>query len=251
MAEDGDAATITWVGHATVLVEMAGTRALTDPLLGARLGPLVRVPGPVGAATYRGVDVVLLSHLHADHADPRSLRRIGRDVEVVAPPGSRGWLRRRGMSKVRELRPGRVTAIGPLKVTAVPAEHDDRRHRFGPRAPAIGYVLEATRAVYFAGDTALFPEMAQIGPPPDLALLPVGGWGPTLGPGHLDPHTAAEAARLIHPRLAIPIHWGTLALPWRSRRRSDAGAAFAASAATLAPDVEVRVLRPGERTRLE
>jgi L-ascorbate metabolism protein UlaG (beta-lactamase superfamily) len=243
-------ATVTWLGHATVLLEIEGTRALTDPLLGRFLGPLVRVGAPVEERAGRAIDVVLLSHLHADHADPRSLRRIGGDVQVVAPKGARRWLRRRGIANVRELSPHETVTIGPLTIAAVPADHADRRHRFGPRAPAVGYVLRGSRTIYFAGDTALFPEMAEIPRSLDLALLPVGGWGPSLGPGHLDPETAAEAARLIRPRVAIPIHWGTLSLPWRTHDVVDAGSAFAARTALVAPDVEVRVLRPGESTTL-
>jgi L-ascorbate metabolism protein UlaG (beta-lactamase superfamily) len=88
----------------------------------------------------------------------------------------------------------------------------------------------------------------------DLALLPVGGWGPTLGPGHMDPQRGAEALRLLNPRIAVPIHWGTLSLPWRARkaRRTDLrGHDFAKAAAKLAPEVEVRVLRPGHELVLD
>jgi len=87
----------------------------------------------------------------------------------------------------------------------------------------------------------------------DAALIPIAGWGPRLGPGHLDPARAADALSLLEPRLAIPIHWGTYApLHWRfsgHEHAPDAPAAeFAEAAARVAPDVEVRILRPGERT---
>ena len=68
----------------------------------------------------------------------------------------------------------------------------------------------AAGAVYFPGDTDLFPEMGSLAPV-DAALLPIWGWGPTLGPGHLDPDGAVRATQLIEPRLVIPIHWGTYA----------------------------------------
>ena len=113
-------------------------------------------------------------------------------------------------------------------------------------------MLEAGARVYFAGDTDLFAGMSEIGPV-DLALLPVAGWGPELGSGgHLDPESAARAAALIRPKVAVPIHWGTL-YP-RGRRLGDwftePARRFAAHAAELAPDVEVRVLTPGESLAL-
>jgi len=108
----------------------------------------------------------------------------------------------------------------------------------------------AGRRVYFAGDTDLFTEMAALARPRlDLALLPVWGWGPTLGSGHLDPVRAADAAALIHPRAVLPIHWGTL-YPvamhrFRPRPLIDPPHAFAAAVARVAPDVRVEVLAPG------
>jgi hypothetical protein len=84
-----------------------------------------------------------------------------------------------------------------------------RRGLVGPLLPALGYRIAGSRAVYFAGDTDLFPEMAELAGTIELALLPVWGWGPNLGRGHLDPRRAAEAAAIIRPRIAVPIHWGT------------------------------------------
>jgi len=244
-------AEIAWLGHATALIEIDGVRLLTDPVIRGRCGPLLRLVAPVDPADTSDIDAVLLSHLHSDHADLPSLRQLGRDKLVVAPRGAGQWLARRGFSNVRELGGDARTAIGALTVNAVPAEHDGRRKPLGPTAEAIGFVARGSRSVYFAGDTDLFPEMGDALPAIDVALLPVGGWGGGLGPGHLDPERAAEAARAIGPRVAIPIHWGTLGLPGSSRRalpHGDAGRLFAEHAAKLAPDVEVRVLAPGERT---
>jgi L-ascorbate metabolism protein UlaG (beta-lactamase superfamily) len=104
--------------------------------------------------------------------------------------------------------------------------------------------------VYFAGDTDLFPAMADLGKI-DVALLPVAGWGPRLPAGHLDPARAVQALELIDPRIAIPIHWGTYA-PWRPPRRADTNAmTFAEIAATVTPTVDVRVLRPGQSCPLD
>ena len=241
---------LTWVGHATALIELDGTRLLTDPLLRSRLGPLVRVARAAGIA--QRIDVVCLSHLHMDHADAVSLRRVAAAALVVAPRGSAGWLRNRGVVNVRELSPGEETRCGELRIIATPAVHDARRGPFGVHAAPVGYVVAGSQSVYFAGDTDVFAGMADLAGSIDLALLPVAGWGPTLGPGHLDPERAAAAAALISPRLAIPIHWGTYALAgWAARRVQDAPARrFAALVARHAPRVEVRVLAPGERTEL-
>jgi L-ascorbate metabolism protein UlaG (beta-lactamase superfamily) len=115
-------------------------------------------------------------------------------------------------------------------------------------------VVGRDRQVYFAGDTELFDGMNELGDALDAALLPVAGWGPTLGRGHLGPREAAVALTRLRPRRAVPIHWGTLR-PFGLRFRHDrAGAepasAFARHAAELAPSVDVRVLAPGEALEL-
>ena len=102
--------------------------------------------------------------------------------------------------------------------------------------------------VYFAGDTDLFDGMAEIGARGvDVALLPIWGWGPRLPPGHLDPQRAAQATRLLAPRVVIPIHWGTYLRAGMRRGDLEAPArAFAEAVARTAPSCEVVVLRPGE-----
>ncbi len=244
---------LTWHGHATALIEIDGVRLLTDPVMRDRVGPLVRVGPPLPADAGRDIDAVLLSHLHADHADRRSLRMLDPHTPVIAPVGAAAWLRGQGLDDVRELEPGAMTTVGGLTVTATPARHDGRRWPYGRRADSIGLVAAGSLSLYFAGDTDLFDEMSAMAGAIDLALLPVSGWGPTLGPGHLDPERAALAAAMIAPRVAVPIHWGTLALPSAVLRPSDAQAPareFAARAALRAPQVEVRILQPGEHTIL-
>jgi L-ascorbate metabolism protein UlaG (beta-lactamase superfamily) len=242
---------ITWLGHATVLIEIDGFRVITDPVLRDRVGPLVRIgprPRPPGA-----VDCVLLSHLHADHTDLPSLRALSRSGPVLAPRPAQAWLNAKGVRRVRELVPGDVVSAGGLRISATVARHDSRRHPFGPRAEPIGYVIRGSSSVYFAGDTDLFLDMAQLRGSVDVALLPVWGWGPGVGAGHLDPHSAAAAVALIAPAVAIPIHWGTFALPRPVRRLADPSRPardFEALTAQYSPSTEVRVLHPGQRTTL-
>ena len=244
---------MTWLGHATVLLELDGVRLLTDPVLRNRIGPLVRIQssGPIDALG--PVDCVLLSHLHADHADLPSLRRVAGLVPLLAPHPAGKWLAHHGLRGVQELRPGSEASIAGLTVTATEATHDRRRRPLGPAADPIGYVVRGSRSIYFAGDTDLFKAMAELRGSITVALLPVWGWGARLGPGHLDPQRAATAASLIDPAVAIPIHWGTFALGRPARRPADPqrpAREFTRFMQEFAPAVEVRVLAPGERTEL-
>ncbi|HEY5815880.1 MAG TPA: MBL fold metallo-hydrolase, partial [Solirubrobacterales bacterium] len=114
---------VTWVGHATVLAELDGARLITDPVLRARVGPLRRHGPPPAPGATKGLDAVLISHLHHDHADLPSLRRIDREVPVLAAPGSAGLLERQGFAAVSELAPGESSRVGEVVVTAVEARH--------------------------------------------------------------------------------------------------------------------------------
>jgi L-ascorbate metabolism protein UlaG (beta-lactamase superfamily) len=246
---------IVFLGHATVLIELDGVVLLADPLLRGRVLHLRRQVAPVDRALVANPSAVLISHLHQDHLDLPSLRHLGVDTPMVVPAGAGAWLGERGFTRVSELSIGEQTSVEALAVTAVEARHDGGRRPGGPQAQAMGYLVRGSKSVYFAGDTELFDGMSRLADPPpklDVALLPVGGWGPTLGPGHLDPLDAARALLLLSPRVAIPIHWGTL-LPMGFSRRfrarlGDPPRQFAEHAASLAPAVDVRILEPGQET---
>jgi L-ascorbate metabolism protein UlaG (beta-lactamase superfamily) len=216
---------------------------------GLHLRRLRPVPDPHLA---QAVDAILISHLHPDHLDRASLQLIPDRAQVIGPPRTRRAVRDSGRDVV-EVRAGESTAVDPLRVRAVPAAHNARRHPLARVGGALGFVVEGTRSLYFAGDTEVFDEMSQVGPV-DVALLPVWGWGPRAGSGHLDPERAMEALRLIRPRLCVPIHWGTL-VPLHLRRRkprwlSEPPHELRRLAARELPDVEVRVLEPLERLTL-
>lgn len=228
---------------------------LTDPVLRPRIGPLIR-HGPLPAPHLTaGIDAVLISHLHHDHADIGSLRRLGPEVPLLVPRGSRGFFERHGFRDLTELESGQSSPVGALTVTAVEADHDGGRRRGADDdVQPLGFLLGGSRSVYFAGDTDLFDGMSDLAPALDLALLPVWGWGPTLGTGHLDPEGAARAAALLSPRLAVPIHWGTLyplgLARLRPGRLRQPAREFAACAREIAPQVATRVLSPGESVPL-
>ena len=233
-----------FLGHSTVLVELDGVRVLTDPVTRSRVGPLRRVEPAVSHSRLHDIDAVLISHLHWDHLDVPSLKSLGRDTRIYLPAGAGTWLRGIGFSDVHEMAVGDTMEIGSLRVAGVPAVHSGFRPPLGPTATAMGFVIDGSRSIYFAGDTELFDGMGELPGPIDVALLPVWGWGPTLGRGlHLDPVRAAMSLRLIRPRAAVPIHWGTY---WPhamghvyADRLVDPPAAFAEYAAELAPDVRM------------
>lgn len=234
---------------------MDGVRILTDPVLRNRVGHIRRHGNAVNPLNTEQVDAVLISHMHLDHLDIPSLRLLGYDVRLIVPRGSAGLLRRQGFTHVEELRAGDLADIGALSVVATVAHHEGARYPFGPEADCLGFLVQGDSNVYFAGDTDLFPEMATLAASRlDLALLPVWGWGPRLGEGHLTPRRAAESLQLLHPRAAIPIHWGTFApmgLGWmRPRFLTAPPRDFAVHASRLAPDVDVRVVAPGNLVQL-
>ena len=236
-----------------MLIELGGVRLLTDPVLRPGFAHVKRHAAPPAADVTERVDAVLLSHLHADHLDLPSLRAFARDVRLIVPRGTRSFLRRNGFARVHELAAGESLDVDGLEVVATPAVHDDRRLPLPwVRAEPIGFVVRGPRSVYFAGDTDLFQGMDGLEPGLDLALLPVWGWGPRLGPGHLDPERAARAAQLLRPRMAVPIHWGTFYPRGRSMgdRLTAPPREFADRVAELAPAVIVRVLEPGESLEL-
>lgn len=247
---------VSFLGHSTVAIEDSGLRLLTDPLLRGRIGHLRRHGVPVTEASWAKLDGVLLSHLHHDHFDRRSLQLLSRATPIVVPRGGGALVRELGFSKVEEVVAGDRVSFGALSVLVVHAEHEGGR---GPRsahqAQPVGYVIEGQKRIYFAGDTDIFAAMAELSEPPlDLALIPIWGWGPTLGPGHLDPRAAAEALALLAPRVAVPIHWGTL-YPFalerlRPRALSDPPHLFSRYASELVPQCEVRILEPGAATEL-
>jgi L-ascorbate metabolism protein UlaG (beta-lactamase superfamily) len=245
---------ITLVGHATVLIELGRVRLLTDPVLRSRLGHLRRHGAAADPAVGERLDAVLLSHLHLDHLDLPSLRSLDPEIRLLVPRGAGGFLRQAGFANADELVAGDVVDVNGVAVAATRAVHAGQRRPLGPVADAIGFAVRGERSVYFAGDTDLFPEMAELAPGLDLALLPVWGWGPTLGGGHLDPEAAARAAALLRPRIAVPIHWGTLyprgLARWKPGPLRDPPRRFAAQVAEVAPGVEVRVLDPGESLEL-
>ena len=264
---------VTWLGHASVVLDLDGVRLVTDPLLRRHAGLLRRRGDQPDADVWRSTDAVLLSHLHHDHAELGSLRLLG-DVPVLTAPSSARWLTERGLRGVglRNTDWFRVDARGPgelvrdrlgsepvpvgggVRVRLCPAVHGHRPMPHRPNAANGHLVRGASACVWVAGDTSVYPGMLRLpdlaGAPVDVALVPVGGWGPRLSEGHMGPLTAARACAFVGARFAVPVHWGTLHAPASTRLppgwMDRAGDAFAAALAREAPDCLPIVLRPGE-----
>ncbi|MGF0116417.1 MBL fold metallo-hydrolase [Promicromonospora sp. Marseille-Q5078] len=290
-AAEGASVRVTWLGHSTVVLDLAGpdgrtTRLVTDPLLRRHAGVLRRRGGRPEEVAWRGADAALLSHLHHDHAELGSLRLLG-DVPVLTAGANARWLRGKGLRGVGLEPPaaapghdgagahgvahgvaqGRADGgsdaawhgVAGVRVRLTTAVHGDRPMPHRPNAatghlvrlPAAGSGRGAT--VWAVGDTEHYPGIGRVrelaGGRVDVALVPVSGWGPRLSGGHLGPMGAAEVCAEVRPRVAIPVHWGTLHVPGgRNLPRGwmdHAGAAFAAAARRVAPGVRVVVLEPG------
>ena len=242
---------ITYVGHATVQLEAGGTRLLTDPALRPRMTRLRRI---VPAPAIEGLDhpdAVLISHAHFDHLDVPSLRML-RACPVLAPRGCGRLLQSAGLKEVSEVRPGESVRLGTVEVTATRMDHDGRRHPFSRARESLAYLIDGPGRTLFAGDTGLFDGMRELADGLEVALLPIWGWGPRLGRGHMGPAEAADAAALLEPRVAVPIHWGTYAsgnADWLDDPEKPAHL-FKQEAASRAPGVEVRIVQPGGTTEV-
>ncbi len=250
---------ITYVGHATLLIEVGGVRFLTDPNFDRKLGkflPRVSAPG-VALEALPPLDAILLTHAHADHLSFDSLDRLPHNVPLLAPVPVARWLAARGYAHAEALAPGRVRDVGGVKVYAAAATH--RGARYGVdrwRGAANMYLLDAAAggSVFFAGDTALMPDshamvderVTRSGRRLDVALLPIGhapAWKFNFRRGHLTSADALELFARLDARHFIPYHWGTFRHVTSGAH--DAIRRLRAQVGGHARGADVRIVEPG------
>src|ERR1700712_2259331 len=186
---------LTWLGHATVVLDLGGTRIISDPLLRATNGPLRRrgpVPPP---GQWTGAQARLVSPLPHAHVELASLRMLPA-LPILASTRNAAWLRRRKLSGVSLTDEWYDVGTEGVQVRLVRADHHSRPMPHRPDDANGHLVRTPTTRIWVAGDTGAYPEMAELpdlaGGPIDLAVVPVGGWGPRLSGGHLDSDSAAE-----------------------------------------------------------
>ena len=214
---------VTYIGHATLLLELDGVRILTDPNFEPKLGrllPRVSEPG-IELADLPKLDALLLTHAHADHLSFDSLERLPRDIPLIAPPAVAKWLRRLGFDSARALGPGESMRIDRVELHAAAATHKGNRYGFDRwRAAANMYLLDGSTSTFFAGDTALVDDTHHLvehtlwnrGRELDLALLPIGyapWWKPGFRKGHLTHEDALDLFERLRASVLVPYHWGT------------------------------------------
>ena len=213
---------LTWLGHSTTLIELAGQRVLTDPIFGPSpfpipsLGPQRWYEPPLPLESLRDVDVVLISHDHYDHLDHPTIERMrGWDATFVTPLGVGAHLEYWGIDPARivELDWWQDYRRGELTIVCTPARHASGRHLFDQmRTQWAGYALIGPeRRVMFSGDTGLFDEMAVIGErygPFDLVMIEVGAYHQAWPDWHIGPEQALVAYQMLRGKLFVPIHWG-------------------------------------------
>ena len=220
--------TVTWIGHATLLVQMDHVTFLTDPIWSdtaspvSFLGPRRFVAPGMALEDLPPIDFVLISHNHYDHLDLATLTALAARnsaTRFFVPLGNAGLLRESGIANVDELDWGGSLTHEGVRITCVPAQHwSGRGLRDERRALWSSWVVTgSSRRFYFAGDTGYFAGFTQIAKalgPFDLAALPIGAYEPAamMRPAHLDPEEAVQAALDLHARAAVAIHYGTFDL---------------------------------------
>ena len=229
-----DQTTITWIGHTSFLIQLAGLNILTDPIWSERAspvqfaGPKRWVPPGVEFDRLPPIDVVLLSHDHYDHLDARTISRLASRYPAImwfAPLGVATFLKQHGARDVSENDWWEHASAGGVKVTCVPAQHFSGRSLRRRNATLwCGWSLRsAGHSLFFAGDTALHPEFSAIATrcgPFDAAILPIGAYEPRwfMGSVHMNPEDCIEAARALmagqsgRRLVVIAAHWGTFKL---------------------------------------
>jgi len=246
----------TWIGHATVLLELDGARLLTDPIWSERASPSTLVgprrfqPPPIALEALPPVDAVVISHDHFDHLDMATVRALAaRGTRFAVPLGVGAHLDAWHVpaAQIDELDWGESVTVAGLTLTATPARHYSGRNPLrSNQALWASWVLKgAEHRVFFSGDTGYFDGFAKIGErygPFDLTLVKIGASDPTWQEIHMSPEEAVQTHLDVRGRLMLPVHWGTFNLGYHAWNQP----AEAAVSAATARGVSLVVPRIGE-----
>jgi N-acyl-phosphatidylethanolamine-hydrolysing phospholipase D len=263
--------TLTWIGHATALLQIDGVNILTDPVFSERaspfsfIGPKRRVPPGLTLDELPHIDIVLISHSHYDHLDTASVKALnaqsGGPPRFLVPLGIKAWLAGKGITNAQELDWGDHAEAAGLDFWFVPATHWSARSLTDRNETLWGGWVAKTPAgaaqpfsVYFAGDTGYSADFRRLGAAFgcfDLALIPIGAYEPRwfMSPQHVDPQQAVQIFQDVHAKKAIGIHWGTFELADEPLDEPPKKLAEATREAGLADDA-FTVLHHGQMIRL-
>lgn len=206
---------ITYIGHATVLVHLDNLNIITDPILSGYIGFYAKryVEPGIKFEQLPTIDVILISHEHNDHLDYSTLKRFPKNIPVIISKGLGETIRKLGFNDVRELSCWESTKIKNVRITDTPAKHI--------LSKSSSYIIKGSKTVFFAGDTGLFDGFKEIGQKfkIDVAVLPIGDYHPRFWfiPGfkkmtrerHMAPSDIPDAIEMLKAKMVIPIHWGT------------------------------------------
>ncbi|MFN2601279.1 MAG: MBL fold metallo-hydrolase [Gemmatimonadaceae bacterium] len=249
---------ITYIGHATLLIELADRIFLTDPNFDLTLGgflPRVSAPG-ISISALPRIDAIVVTHAHADHLSFKSLDALPQDIPIYAPPAIARWLKNRGYTTAQKIAPGEAVQNGAVEIKAGAATHKGNRYAVDRwRSSANMYLFDTNDvSCFFAGDTGLAPESTHlverhvraIGRRLDLALLPIGHapwWKPGFRKGHLTSGDALTLFDRLDARYLIPYHWGTF--DHVTSKAHDAIRRLRAQLPTHPRSETVQILEPG------
>ncbi len=210
---------VTWIGHASFLLQVAGLNVLIDPVWGNWVKGIKRIRHPgVELEHLPNIDLVLVTHAHFDHLDRKTLKEVAAHQPIVVPFDVGNLVHDLGFQVVQELNYWESFELGPLRITLTPCSHWGARVLHDSHRGFGGYVIEAGgRVIYHCGDTAYFDGFREIGRrfPIDVALLPIGAYEPpSQRPVHMNPEEALTAFEELGARWMVPMHYGTFRLSY-------------------------------------
>ncbi len=222
---DPETIQITWIGHDTFLIQVAGLNILTDPIFSDHasplnfIGPKRIIPLPLQQEDLPLIQATIISHNHYDHLDSATITKLGNTTKFFVPLGLSPWFRNLGVDDVMELDWWQAAEFGSVRLHCVPAQHFSMRTPFDANQTLWSGWVMATPAgnIFYAGDTGYSPDFQKIGRrlgPMRLALIPIGGYMPRwfMKPMHLNPAEAVMVHQDVGSRQSIGMHWGTFKL---------------------------------------